>query len=211
MQREQYNNLKKSGARAYKLGVKNNDEISQMRSVEEIPMNQFKIIFNKNIIENNSIETINKYFEKYRLGQDNSEELKVLLEKAYGPHAREILEARSELDVHSLNSLEVFDRRIMENFGEAFVHDLISYNIRDFSGFLEVIKDENKLLNFKTYYKVLTNIMGNNVETMQKAFSEFIYNEELLENVNDVELTDKQYSNLISVLCSKTICLILIV
>lgn len=203
MQREQYNNLKKSGARAYKLGVKNNDEISQMRSVEEIPMNQFKIIFNKNIIENNSIETINKYFEKYRLGQDNSEELKVLLEKAYGPHAREILEARSELDVHSLNSLEVFDRRIMENFGEAFVHDLISYNIRDFSGFLEVIKDENKLLNFKTYYKVLTNIMGNNVETMQKAFSEFIYNEELLENVNDVELTDKQYSNLISVLCSK--------
>lgn len=203
MQRKQYNHLKKSGARAYKLGVEDNDQISLMRSIEDIPMNQFKIIFNKNIIENNSIETIKKYFEKYSLGQDNSEELKALLENAYGLHAREILEARPELDVHSINSLEVFDKRIIDNFGEAFVHDLISYNIRDFSAFLEVVKDEDKLSNFKTYYTVLTNIMGKNVETMQKAFSEFIYNEELLENVKNVELSDKQYTNLISVLCSK--------
>lgn len=203
VQKNQYNNLKESGDRAYKTGIENNEQISQLRKIEDIPMDQFKIIFNKDIIENNSPETLKSYFEKYRLGQDNSEELKRLLENAYGPHARSTLEARPELDVHNINSLEVFDSRIIENFGEAFVHDLISYNVRDFSSFLEVIKDENKLSNFKTYYHVLTNVMGNNVEIMQKAFSEYFYNEELLNNVKNVELTDIQYSNLISVLCSR--------
>ena len=57
--------------------------------------------------------------------------------------------------------------------------------------------------NFKTYYEVLSNIMGENVETMQRAISEFIYNEELLKDVSTIDLTDAQERNLISVLCSK--------
>lgn len=203
MQQKENDNLRNASKKSFKLGVENNDEINQMREVENIPLNQLKVIFNKNIIENNSPEMIKAYIEKYSFGQDNSTEFKKLLENAYGVHAREILDSRPGLNVHSINSLEVFDERIIENFGEAFVHDLISYNIRDFSNFLEVIKDENKLENFKIYYSVLTNIMGNNVETMQKAISEYYYNEELLKNVKDVELSDTQYDNLISVLCSE--------
>lgn len=171
--------------------------------LEYIPLDQLKVIFNRRIIENNSPEEILEYIKKYSLGQDNSEEFKSLLENAYGPHVREILDSRPSLDVHNINSLEVFDERIIDNFGEAFVHDAISYNIRGFSGFLEIVKDDDKLRNFKTYYNILKNIMGSNVETMQRAISEYYYNEELLQNVKDVELTDTQYSNLISVLCSR--------
>ena len=178
-------------------------KLEMLRSLENVPLNQFKILFNQAIINNNPEEIIKQYFSKMSLGEDNSEEFRSMIENAYGPRARAILESRPELNVHNINSLEVFDSRIVDNFGEAFVHDAISYNLRDFSGFLDIIKDENKLESFKTYYNVLTSVMGHNVETMQKAISEYIYNEEILENVKEIELTEKQYDNLISVLCSK--------
>ena len=186
----------------YAVGSGKNEAFKKLRNVEDVPMDQFRIIFNKEIIESNSPEEIQAYLEKYRNGQPNREDFKRLLENAYGSHVKKILDARPDLDVHSINSLEIFDKRIIDNFGEPFVNDLISYNIRDFSGFLDVVKDENRLSNFKTYYNVLSKIMGKNVETMQRAISEFCYVEELLKNARNVELTDKQYSNLISVLCS---------
>ena len=203
LQQKKYEYLKDATYNGNIKGVENNDQIAKMREIEDVPLDQVKILFNRDIIEKNSTEVIKRYFEKYNLGQDNSAEFKELLENAYGSHVKGILDSRAGVDVHSINSLEVFDKRIIDNFGEAFVHDLISYNIRDFSAFLEVIKDEDKLSNFKTYYNVLTNVMGNNVETMQRAFSEYRYNEELLENVKDIEITDTQYDNLISVLCSR--------
>lgn len=179
------------------------EEFEKLKQLENIPLNQFKILFNQAIVNNNPEEIIKQYFNKMSLGEDNSEEFRSMIENAYGPRARAILESRPELNVHNINSLEVFDSRIIDNFSEAFVHDAISYNLRDFSGFLDIIKDENKLESFKTYYNVLTSVMGHNVETMQKAISEYIYNEEILENIKEIELTDKQYDNLISVLCSK--------
>ena len=202
MQDKKNESLKDSSKLNYATGSGKNEAFNKLRKVEDVPMDQFRIIFNKEIIENNTPEEIQAYLEKYRNGQPNSEEFKKLLENAYGSHVRKILDARPDFDVHSINSLEVFDKRIIDNFGEPFVNDLISYNIRDFSGFLDVVKDENRLSNFKTYYNVISKIMGKNVETMQRAISEFCYFEELLESANNVELTDKQYSNLISVLCS---------
>ena len=203
LQNKRNDSLIKAEKEWYAQGARGKKQYYELMQIEDVPLDQFKILFNKDIINNNSEEIIKEYFKKLDLGQDNSEEFKTLLENAYGTHARETLDSRPGLDVHSINSLEVFDKRIIDNFGEAFVHDLISYNIRDFSSFLEVIKDENKLSNFKTYYNVLTNVMGNNVETMQRAISEYYYNEELLENVKNIELSDIQYDNLISVLCSE--------
>lgn len=174
-----------------------------IKEADNIPLNHFKILFNSSIISSNDSEKIIEYFEKLHNGEDISDSFKEIIENAYGTKAKEILESRPELNVHTINSLEVFDNRILDNFELGFVHDLISYNIRDFSGFLDVVKDKSRLENFKTYYGCLTKIMGDNVETMQRTFSEFIYYEELLENVRGIELTDEQETNLISVLCSK--------
>lgn len=177
--------------------------MATLRSVDNIPLDHMKILFDKNIISSNSNESIKQYFEKLQEGKETFDSFKLLIENAYGKQAKEILDSRPELNVHTINSLESFDKRIFDNFGLGFTHDLLSYNIRDFSSFLSVVKDEAKLEDFKTYYNVLSKIMGANVETMQKAISEFKYNEELLKNVRSTELTDKQSENLISVLCSK--------
>ncbi|MFR2534906.1 MAG: hypothetical protein ACLS95_06750 [Clostridia bacterium] len=172
-------------------------------SKEKIITDEFKILFNKNIIENNSIVEIENYFNKIKNGEDSKKEFYILMQKAYGEKALDILKSRPNLDVHTINSLEVFDSRIIDNFGEAFVHDLINYNILDFQEFLDVIKSDDKLETFKSYYNILTNVMGENVETMQRVISEYHYFDDLMQNIKDTNLTDKQYENLISVLCSK--------
>ena len=193
----------KSTTGTIKTGEYGDDKFKKIAEIENIPLHYFKILFNEKIISSNSTEDIKKYFEDLRQGEETSEIFKMLMEKAYGHEAREIMDSRPGLNVHTINSLESFDNRILDNFGLAFVHDLQSYNIRDFSSFLSVIKDETRLENFKTYYEVISKIMGSNVETMQRTISEFMYYEELLENVRDVNLTEEQYENLLSVLCSR--------
>ena len=80
----------------------------------------------------NSIDSI----DSIGLEEPNQKEFYKLMQNAYGNDAVDILKSRPKLNVHTINSLEVFDKRIYDTFGEAFVHDLISYNIRDYQEFL---------------------------------------------------------------------------
>lgn len=170
---------------------------------EEIPLEEFKILFNEKIINSNSPKLIEKYLQEKSEGQDAQKLFREIITNTYGKKAEAILESRPNLNVHSINSLEVFDEKILGEFGDAFVHDCISYNLQNFSAFLNVMKTLEKADNFKTYYETLSEIYGKNVDTMQKAMSEFHGVETLLANTKDVELTDRQYSNLISVLCAR--------
>lgn len=169
----------------------------------EVPLEEFKILFNSTIMEKCEPELIKKYFEALKNHEETRTLFENIIQEAYGDRALEILKSRPQLNVHSINSLEVFDSRILDEYGEGFVHDCISYNIRNFSEFLDAIKSPEKNELFKNYYDILTGIYGNNVETMQKAISEFSYVEDILKQVKDVDLTNEQALNLINVLCSE--------
>lgn len=167
----------------------------------KIPLESLKLLFNEKIIANNSPELIRDYYSKLFTETEGKDEFRQIIENTYGEKAIEILDSRNQLDVYGINSLEVFDERILDNFSEEFVHDLISYNIRDFSSFLHIVKSDKELESFKYYYEILSNVLGKNVMTMQKAISEFYYNEELINNIKNKELTEKEQINLLSVLC----------
>lgn len=169
----------------------------------KIPIESLKLLFNGKIVSSNSPDLIKEYYLNLFNETEGKEEFKQIIQNSYGDKAVEILNSRKELDVYGINSLEIFDERILNNFSEEFVHDLISYNIRDFSAFLNIIKNEDELIIFKKYYYILSEVLGKNVVTMQKVISEFYYNKELLENINNIELTEKEQINLISVLCGE--------
>lgn len=169
----------------------------------KIPVESLKLLFNEKIVSSNSSDLIKKYYLKLFNETEGKEEFRQIIQNSYGDKAVEILNSRKELDVYGINSLEIFDERILNNFSEEFVHDLISYNIRDFSAFLNIIKNEDELIIFKKYYNILSDVLGKNVVTMQKAISEFYYNKELLESINNKELTEKEKINLVSILCGK--------
>ena len=169
----------------------------------KIPLESLKLLFNETIISTNSPEQIREYYQKLFSDTNEREVFIQIIENAYGEKATNILQQRPELDVYGINSLEIFDKRIMDNFSEEFVHDLLSYNVRNFTAFLNIVKSENELELFKQYYGILSNVMGANVETMQKAIFEFYYNKEILENTKNVDLTELQQSNLVAVLCGR--------
>lgn len=183
--------------------VQNGKDVMQKRlKTEKNYTNYFKILFNKNIIQNNSVDEIKEYFSQINLYEKPSEEFYKLIKNAYGEKAYEIVKSRPGLNVHTINSFENFDKQILNNFGESFVHNLLNYNIKDHQELMGIIKDKRKLENFKTYYDILSKVQGNNAEIIQRAISEYNYFDKILQNVKDVEITERQYENLIPVLCS---------
>lgn len=176
------------------------------------PVHELKVLFNPTILNTEGIDQLyEEYFARVKEGKDSRNAFYNIIEKSYGKDARNILESRPGLDVHEIDSLEVFDNRIKSIFEgkaglsyEAFVHNCLSYNIENFSGFLDIVKNEEKNKNFSTYYEILATIMGDNIETAQKAITQFDYIEEILKSVKNVELTEKQEQNLLSVLCSNS-------
>ena len=113
---------------------------------------------------------IKEFFNKKRKGEETQELFREIIKRAYGEKAYAILKKRPNLDEYNINSIEIFDERIMENFSEEFVNDLISYDFEGFSAFLHIIKNPETLENFKFYYDFLSEVMGKNAGTMQRAF-----------------------------------------
>lgn len=185
------------------MSMKKDEDIPILMEQGIIPLEEFKLLFNERVINSNSPEIIYQYLQAKNDGEDSKSLFRQIIVNSYGERAGKILDSRPNLDIHSINSLEVFDSRILDEYGEAFVHDCISYNIRDFSEFLEIVKNEQKRNRFRTYYDTLVSIYGNNADTMQKAISEYSYIEALLEQTENAELTEEQYTNLISVFCSR--------
>lgn len=177
-------------------------ESENIYRTEECPLAELKVLFNNEIMENCSNDVIKRYFQKNEQGEDSQEEFRTIIRETYGEKAEKILRERNNLNVYNINSLEIFSSPILQNFSLEFVNDLISYHIKGFSNFWGIVKNPQRLKNFKLYYDLLSNIMGENVETMQRAIMQFDYIEELLNNVEEENLSEMQYKNLISVLCS---------
>ena len=172
------------------------------KNTEEIPLAELKILFNDEIMENCNPELIQQYFDNVEQGLECKNEFRKIILQAYGDKAVEILDNREQLNVYNINSLEIFDSRILNTFSSDFINDLISYNFRGISAFLGMTKDPQKLENFKLYYDTISSIMGQNAAIMQKAILEFDYVSKLLDNISYEELNEVQLQNLISVLCS---------
>ena len=136
---------------------------------EECPLAELKVLFNNEIMENCSNDAIKRYFQKNEQGKDSQEEFRTIIRETYGEKAEKILRERNNLNIYNINSLEIFSSPILQNFSLEFVNDLISYHINGFSNFLGIVKNPQRLKKFKLYYDLLSNIMGENVETMQRA------------------------------------------
>ena len=187
----------------FQCGFKMVDNFDAYRYHMNVPLQEFKLLFNPQIIKKCDSELIKQYFQKLSNNEETRPIFEEIISASYGKRAANIIKSRPQLDVHSINSLESFDERILDDYGEAFVHDTISYNIRNFSEFLEVIKNPDRSKVFKSYYQILTGVLGSNVETMQKAITEFSHVSNLLESVKDIDLSEQQVVNLINVLCSE--------
>lgn len=179
------------------------DEIKEDKP-EEHPLAELKILFNPQIMKKCPPRELVDFFSKTEEKQDTQDVFRRIIRETYGEKAYGILYYRPKLNVYNINSLEIFNPEVLDNFSTEFVNDLIDYDISHYSTvFLQgIIKDSSKTENFKTYYDIISKVKGENVETIQEAISRFENFNELLENIKGKQLSDEQLENLISALCS---------
>jgi len=70
----------------------------------------------------------------------------------------------------------------MQNFSKEAINDFITYDFEGFSTFLNIVKNPLRLEKFKQYYGILSSIIGQDAQTMQKAIFEFEKVEEIIDN-----------------------------
>ncbi len=80
----------------------------------------------------------------------------------------------------------------MQNFSKEAINDFITYDFEGFSTFLNIVKNPLRLEKFKQYCGILSSIIGQDAQTMQKAIFEFEFalvsgNKCEAKNIKDLE------------------------
>ena len=175
--------------------IEKNDYFKDYDSIFDL----FKLLFNKNIIENNNFEKISVFVGISLLYKDkennNSKDASIkllneLLSKAYKK------QINLNTSIYNINTLEIFDDRL------SFINkDIIFNNNINLSTLLYLVKSNDKEM-FKNYYEILLDIYGENVDTLNFAIENFIYYKDILNDIKDKDLNEEEINNLIRLLVS---------
>lgn len=162
----------------------------------------FKLLFNKNIITNNSKDKMMVYIGMTILYKNNMSDkqkqtlIKLLNEFLSNAYNRKI---NNTLDLYSMQSLEIYDPRL-SFIDEELLKDFNQYNFANISNLLLISKQTYDRGIFKFYLELLTNIYGSNKEMLFRASEYYKYNREILVDVTKNNLTEKELKNLINLI-----------
>ncbi len=179
-----------------------NIELYDYTSDYNSPFDLFKLLFNRTILQTNSSEKINFYIGLQLLykGKETDDSMKMsseqfvsLIKNAYG------VDIEVGTDVYDYGSLELFDKKLSFIPNE-LLDEFKKYNFVNVSTLLYIVKnDKNKEL-FAYYFEILKTIFRQSKETLFKAIENFTYYKELLEDIKDKDLTEREIDNLIDIL-----------
>lgn len=202
---ETYENYYKVINRIYKDYITNLDSYYYETDYECL-FELFKILFNKNIILNNSKDKIMTFIGMSLLYKNNMTEtqkqtlISLLNEFLTNSYNRKI---NNTLDLYSLQSLEIFDQRL-SFIDEKLLMDFNQYNFTNISNLLLICKQTYDRGIFKFYLDLLISIYGSNKETLFRASEYYKYNRDLLVDVCKNNLSDKELKNFINLIASYT-------
>ena len=161
-----------------------------------------KILFNKNIIENNNPEKVTIFIGTSLLYKDTNNEnikkarIKLLNDLLSNAYERVIINNR---ELYNINSLELFDKRL-SFISDELLLDYSKYNFVNISNLLLIIKSDKALELFKDYYEILVELFKESKETLYKAIENFNYYREIIKNTKDEYLNEKELENLVVLL-----------
>lgn len=164
----------------------------------------FKILFNKDIMYKNPMEKITVFIGLSLLYKtkisDNSKNptIDLLSELLTNAYERKVIVSN---ELYYYNSLEMFDSRL-SFISKELLEDFFRYNFVNISSLLFIIKGKKTIEYFKKYYEIIVDIYGESKETLFRAIENFHYYIDILKNIEDKELNDKELDNLVELLAS---------
>lgn len=161
-----------------------------------------KVLFNKNIIENNNVEKVTIFIGTCLLYKETNNDnikkarIKLLNELLSSAYNKVIINNR---EIYNINSLELFDDKF-SFISKDLLLDYSKYNFVNISNLLLISKSSKVLELFKNYYEIVIDLLGESKETLYRAIESFNYYREILKDVKDEYLNDKELENFIVLL-----------
>ena len=176
------------------------DYFKDYKSIFEL----FKVLFNKQIISKNESQKITVFIGLSLLYKSSDESkpksscvnlLNEILFNAYG------YKMNNNKEIYDIFSLEMFDSRL-SFLSKELLEDFASYNFVNMSSLLLIVKNESIRNIFIKYYNILKSVYGENKELLFRAVENFYDYYDLLKDVENQELTDKEQDNLVDAVVS---------
>ena len=165
----------------------------------------FKVLFNKNIVEKNSVKRINIFIGTSLLYKKNGDD-------TYNNAASELLNeflsnayhkvVKIWKDIYNINSLELFDNRL-SFLSNDIIAELSKLNGVNMSLLLYIIKSNEYRKSFINYYEILTSIYDDKIIALMHALDNYMYYHNILSDIEGKNLNDKELENLLRLILSK--------
>lgn len=199
---EMYNKFYKVINKMYSELIENIDKYDYTIDYNSI-FDFFKILFNKSIMTKNNPEKITLYIgisllhkdEAGKFRETTNKLLTDLLSTAYDTPVK------LESDIYEIYSLEIFDKRLSFLPKDLFI-DYSKFNFVNMSTLLFIVKSNRNRELFIKYYDIFKSIYGENKESLYKAVENFLYYRELMMDIADRNLDDKELDNLIDLIAT---------
>lgn len=164
----------------------------------------FKILFNRQIILNNNVQKITVFIGMSLLYKSSSNKdvkpasVKLLNEILSSGYKKEI---NNEYELYDINSLEIYDDRL-KFISSDLLKDYSKYNFVNFSSLLLIVKSNKLRPIFEKYYYILSNIYEEDKETLYRSVEHFTEFYEIMKDVDEKSLSEKEVESLLSLLSS---------
>ena len=123
----------------------------------------------------------------------------------YGEHAKHILEERPNITPFNIDNFIVLDKRIYDNFGVNFVHQLLNYdydllfknknvetNLNATQILERIINDDNSLKGFKYCINLVSENTPHTLYNYSKAFLAYSRFADLFDEIHNKQLTNEE-------------------
>ena len=131
----------------------------------------------------------------YLRNPNDMEIVRNIVEAAYGPEARKILDERPGISLDQIPNLYIFDPIVTEKFGRGTVENMLSYSTVSSSVISDLVRHPDKMKKFEE----LSSLLETDNKTALTFDNQLIIFKRLEESLKDIDLTvltDKQKDNL---------------
>lgn len=152
-----------------------------------------RLLYDDNILNNNSIELLTKYKDTY-----DKNLLIQILANAYGNHVIEIFNDRPALNILNIDNFKIFDKKIYDKLGKGFIHQILNCKLEaviDIIG--KFAEDEEYLNKYVEYFNCITEDIDNlDLNNFTNILLKFIQYNNIIKEINFDNMNEITRKNL---------------
>lgn len=160
--------------------------------------NVAKVLFNKKVMASVEPSLIAKY-----INNPNMDDLKEILVKTYGEHVNKILDERPNLKLSHIPVLDIFDKEIYDKFGEATIHNMLSYESNGVLVLGELARNPEKMKMFNMFSRITDTYFENTATDFNKKLVMYKTFEKMLQGAREEDFTEERKESLIQAINDK--------